>query len=98
VGGLEHHICVERDNPVSDDEGPKKDSQPDGPAGRQRRRNRPRRVFDTSVPSPCIAVCQLDPRTERCIGCLRHVDEIRDWPILSAAQKRAILAALPERR
>ncbi|WP_319633579.1 DUF1289 domain-containing protein [Pelagibius marinus] len=65
---------------------------------RPRRRQRPQRVFDTSVPSPCISVCQVDPRTDRCIGCLRHVDEIRDWPILTAEQKRAILAQLPQRK
>ncbi len=65
---------------------------------RPRRRRRPQRVFDTSVPSPCISVCQVDPRSSRCIGCLRHVDEIRNWPILTAEQKRAILAELPQRK
>lgn len=65
---------------------------------RRRRRNRPQRVFDTSVPSPCIAVCQVDSKSDLCIGCHRHIDEIRDWPILSAEEKRAILADLPKRR
>ena len=64
----------------------------------QRRRARPQRVFDTSVPSPCIAVCQVDPGSDLCIGCRRHIDEIRDWPIMTAEQKRAVLAALPARR
>lgn len=68
------------------------------PAHRLRRRARPQRVFDTSVPSPCIAVCQVDPRSDLCIGCRRHIDEIRDWPIMTAEQKRAVLAALPARR
>ncbi|MGF1631761.1 MAG: DUF1289 domain-containing protein [Kiloniellaceae bacterium] len=70
----------------------------DREARRQRRRARPQRVFDTSVPSPCIAVCQVDPRSDLCIGCRRHIDEIRDWPIMTADQKRAVLAALPSRR
>ena len=65
---------------------------------RARRRNRPRRVFDTSVPSPCIAVCQVDPRTELCLGCRRHIDEIRNWPIMTAEQKRAVLAEIAERK
>jgi len=65
--------------------------------GRRRRRPRPQRVFDTSVPSPCIAVCQVDPRDDLCIGCRRHIDEIRDWPIMTAEQKRAVLAALSGR-
>lgn len=68
-----------------------------GAERRARRRERPQRVFDSSVPSPCIAVCQVDPKTDLCIGCRRHIDEIRDWPILTAEQKRAILAALPGR-
>lgn len=67
-------------------------------ARRTRRRPRPERVFDTSVASPCIAVCQVDPETDLCLGCRRHIDEIRDWPIMSAEEKRAVLAALPGRR
>jgi len=92
---------VERDGQVTEDDGPKPDS---GTAPRRgtdraaRRRNRPQRNFDTSVPSPCIAVCQVDPKTDLCIGCQRHIDEIRNWPILTAEQKREILASLPTRR
>jgi len=70
----------------------------DHEARRERRRARPQRIFDTSVPSPCIAVCQVDPRSDLCIGCRRHIDEIREWPIMTAEQKRAVLAALPGRR
>lgn len=68
------------------------------PDERLRRRVRPLRVFDTSVASPCIAVCQIDPASSLCIGCQRHIDEIRDWPIMTAEQKLAVLAALPGRR
>jgi predicted Fe-S protein YdhL (DUF1289 family) len=82
------HFCMkEGPGPVTDSDEP-----------RPRRRPRPQRVFDTSVPSPCIAVCQVDPRTDLCIGCRRHLDEIRNWPILTAEQKRAILAELPQRK
>lgn len=66
-------------------------------ARRERRRQRARAQLDNSVASPCILVCQLDPRNDLCIGCRRHIDEIRDWPVLSAAEKRAILASLPGR-
>lgn len=31
------------------------------------------------------------------MGCHRSIDEIRDWPILSADEKRAVLAAIEER-
>ncbi|WP_299399164.1 DUF1289 domain-containing protein [Pelagibius sp.] len=64
---------------------------------RAQRRERARRGLDTSVPSPCIQVCQVDPKNDCCIGCGRHIDEIRDWPILSAEEKTAILEKLPER-
>jgi len=67
---------------------------------RRRRGNRPRRrpEFDTSVPSPCITVCQVDNATGCCIGCFRSIDEIREWPILSADDKRAVLARIAERK
>jgi len=65
---------------------------------RARRRERPRRVFDTSVPSPCIAVCQVDPLSDLCIGCRRHIDEIRNWPIFTVEQKRAVLSEIEKRK
>ena len=70
----------------------------DRAARRARRRQRARVKLDNSVPSPCITVCQIDPKDDTCIGCRRHIDEIRDWPILSAEEKRAVLALLPGRR
>lgn len=50
------------------------------------------------VPSPCIDVCQLDPVTGLCRGCQRNMNEIAGWSGYSAAQKRAVLARLDERR
>ena len=67
---------------------------------RRRTRRRPRRVLelDTSVPSPCISVCQIDNASGCCIGCFRSIDEIREWPILTAEQKHAALARVAERK
>ncbi len=65
---------------------------------RQRRRDRPARTFDNSVPSPCIAVCTIDSVTDQCIGCRRSVDEIRDWMIMTAEEKRTVLARIAERK
>ena len=69
-------------------------------AERRRTRRRPRRApnFDTSVPSPCISVCQVDDTTGCCIGCHRAIDEIREWPILTADEKHAVLARIAERK
>lgn len=64
----------------------------------ERRRRIQERTFDTSVPSPCIAVCTLDPKTNVCIGCHRDIDEIREWPIMSAEEKRAALARIEIRK
>ncbi len=65
---------------------------------RARRRAARRRDFDTTVPSPCISVCQLDDVTGYCLGCHRNVEEIRDWPILTAEEKKAILTNIAARK
>jgi predicted Fe-S protein YdhL (DUF1289 family) len=69
-------------------------------AERRRNRKRSRRApsFDTSVPSPCISVCQVDNATGCCIGCYRSIDEIREWPILTADEKQAALARIAARK
>ena len=47
--------------------------------------------------SPCVGVCTLDPVSRFCIGCARSIEEIAQWPSLSAQQKRRIIAQLPTR-
>lgn len=42
------------------------------------------------VPSPCVSVCQMDEDTALCRGCLRTLDEIRQWGNADDAQRRAI--------
>jgi predicted Fe-S protein YdhL (DUF1289 family) len=65
---------------------------------RKRREERRRLLFDTSVPSPCISVCQMEEATGLCLGCRRTIDEIRDWIILTPDQKHAVLARIAERK
>ena len=60
---------------------------------RQTRRNR-RAQIDTSVPSPCKSLCQIDKTDGTCLGCQRTLDEIRDWMVMSAEEKRAVWARL----
>lgn len=55
------------------------------------------RHFDQTVPSPCVGICTLDDN-ELCIGCLRTVDEIREWMILGRQQKLEVLAQIVKRR
>jgi predicted Fe-S protein YdhL (DUF1289 family) len=59
------------------------------------------RAEDDSGPSPvspCLGICLMDPRTRRCRGCLRTVEEIAAWYNAGNAEKRAILARLELRR
>lgn len=71
-------------------------------AGKQERRRARRRArartFDTTIPSPCISVCQVDNAKGCCIGCYRSIDEIREWPIMTAEEKLAALARVAERK
>ena len=53
---------------------------------------------DRTPPSPCIGICLIDPAIGRCRGCLRYIEEIAAWYDASAAEKRAILARIAERR
>ena len=54
--------------------------------------------IDTTIPSPCISVCQIDNDNGECLGCRRTIEEIRDWIIMTAAEKTAVLGKLPERQ
>jgi len=48
--------------------------------------------------SPCIGVCQLDGRTQACIGCGRTIAEIAAWADLDESERRAIIARLSTSR
>lgn len=61
-----------------------------------RRGHRPRPA--SSVPSPCTAVCRIDKESRLCVGCLRSMDEIRDWSIMTDEQKTEVLTLIDSRR
>lgn len=52
----------------------------------------------TDPPSPCIAVCVLDPASGYCRGCFRTIAEITAWVTMPAAEKRRVLDTLDRRR
>jgi predicted Fe-S protein YdhL (DUF1289 family) len=52
----------------------------------------------STVASPCINICVLDPTTGWCKGCMRTIDEIAAWGSLDDDAKRGVLARLPLRR
>ena len=44
----------------------------------------------STVPSPCISVCQLDPDTRRCLGCARTIEQIEAWILLDDHERMAV--------
>ncbi|ATG46657.1 DUF1289 domain-containing protein [Celeribacter ethanolicus] len=49
------------------------------------------------IESPCTKICQIHPDTRLCLGCARSIDEIGRWSSMSAEERRAIMAELPNR-
>jgi len=63
--------------------------------------NRENNLNDTmrrEIPSPCENICQMNPKTGYCIGCLRTLDEIADWLEMTDDEKLELLARLDERK
>jgi hypothetical protein len=52
----------------------------------------------TPVPSPCISVCRMDPRTGWCEGCARTIEEIAQWSGMSDGARRSVWAQIVLRR
>lgn len=50
------------------------------------------------IKTPCIKVCVVDGESGLCMGCYRKLNEVAAWGRLSADERDAILAELPERR
>ncbi|MFM9882673.1 MAG: DUF1289 domain-containing protein [Burkholderiales bacterium] len=50
------------------------------------------------VPSPCINVCRMNDASGVCEGCFRTIDEIANWSVMSASEKRVVLARSNARR
>lgn len=48
-------------------------------------------------PSPCISVCRMDEDRSHCVGCLRTLEELRQWGKTDAATQRQIWHAVLER-
>jgi predicted Fe-S protein YdhL (DUF1289 family) len=50
-----------------------------------------------AVESPCNKVCEIDPASGYCRGCLRTIEEIVAWPTADDAWKCAVIERLKER-
>ena len=49
------------------------------------------------IESPCNKICTVDPASGLCIGCGRTLAEIGGWTLLTAQERRDIMATLPRR-
>ena len=50
-----------------------------------------------AVPSPCVAVCQMQADTAWCWGCRRTLNEIGQWSNLDNAGKHGVWQAISDR-
>lgn len=55
------------------------------------------RALEKAVPSPCISVCKMDAQRVLCLGCLRTLQEIRDWSTMGDEDKRAVWGRIEQR-
>jgi predicted Fe-S protein YdhL (DUF1289 family) len=51
----------------------------------------------STISSPCVKVCVIDPASRLCQGCGRTLQEIAQWSRLSETERLAIIATLDER-
>jgi uncharacterized protein len=66
-------------------------------AERERRLAERRRLLSSGPPSPCIGVCKIDDEGF-CMGCVRTIDEIRNWSIMLPEQRNNTLENIQERK
>jgi uncharacterized protein len=53
-------------------------------------------VSDHEPSSPCVSICALDDK-DICVGCYRSAEEITDWFMASAEEKREIIVRARQR-
>ena len=51
----------------------------------------------TSIETPCIKICTLDPKSGLCLGCGRTTDEIAGWTRFSDTERTRIMSLLRDR-
>tara|TARA_B100000579_G_C22329725_1_gene619923 strand:+ start:285 stop:449 length:165 start_codon:yes stop_codon:yes gene_type:complete len=51
-----------------------------------------------TIKSPCISVCELDTKTDLCLGCYRTSSEIAVWQKLNEFEKKKILKLIRKRK
>lgn len=52
----------------------------------------------SDIPSPCVAVCQIDRASGYCLGCWRTIEEISGWSRYDRERRLQIVSELHDRR
>ncbi|MEQ8331631.1 DUF1289 domain-containing protein [Nisaea sp.] len=52
----------------------------------------------SEIPSPCVAVCQIDRTSGYCLGCWRTIEEISGWSRYDRERRLQIVSELHDRR
>ena len=52
----------------------------------------------SSIASPCVGICSLDPETDFCMGCWRTGTEIASWFSADDENRLQIIARARKRR
>ena len=52
----------------------------------------------SDIPSPCVAVCQIDRESGYCLGCWRTIEEIAGWARFDSTERLRIVNELHDRR
>lgn len=50
------------------------------------------------IPTPCVRICCVSPKTNWCEGCFRTLKEIATWGRMTQEERDLVTAALPERK
>ena len=50
------------------------------------------------VEPPCIGMCSINPESQICGGCYRHMDEIVTWALMTSAERERAFENMRQRR
>lgn len=54
-------------------------------------------VKENKIMSPCVGICQIDEKSQLCIGCFRSVHEIAIWPQIDYEKASEIISQISKR-
>lgn len=46
------------------------------------------------ISSPCVDICRMDPKLQRCVGCWRTIEHLENWVRYTEQQRLEIMEEL----